>query len=126
MKKILVGASLLLSITACHKEVEVNTTISITSPLVTDTLAFGDTLKLTGTVTGTGEMHGYSVMIMNLLSGGMVYSHDYDIHSDAYSVSDSWINDVVDTSIVQATVDVIKDHLGNHEIKSVSVVCLPQ
>jgi hypothetical protein len=63
---------------------------------------------------------------MNLLSGGMVYSQDYDIHSDLYTVSDSWINDVVDTSIVQATVDVIKDHEGNHEIKSVSVVCLPQ
>lgn len=126
MKKILVGASLLLSITACHKEEQVNATISITSPLEMDTLAFGDTLKLTGTVTGTGEMHGYSVSILNLLSGATVYSQAYDIHSDTYTVSDSWINDVLDTSIVQATIDVIKDHEGNHEMKSISILCLPQ
>ncbi len=126
MKKILFAATVLLSITACKKEEVVNATISIASPTANDTLALGDTLKLTGTVTGTGEMHGYSVTILNFLSGGTVYSQTYDIHSDTYAVSDSWINDVVDTSIVQATIDVIKDHEGNHEIKRVSVVCLPQ
>ena len=126
MKKILVGVSLLLSITACHKEEEVNATISISSPLVTDTLAFGDTLKLTGTVTGTGEMHGYSVMMMNLTTSEMVYSSTYDIHADMYTVSDFWVNSVSDTSVIGATIDVIKDHEGNLEMVAVNVVCLPQ
>jgi hypothetical protein len=126
MKKILIGACLLISISACKKDEVVNATISITSPTATDTLAFGDTLALTGTVNGTGEMHGYSVNILNVLSGVTVYSHIYDIHATSYAVSDSWVNEVVDTSIVQATIDVIKDHDGNHELKSVSVVCLPQ
>ena len=114
-----------MSLAAC-KEKEVIVTMNITSPTAEDTLAFGDTLNLTGTVSGTGEMHGYSVMMMNLLSSSMVYTMDYDIHGESYTISDFWVNNVTDTSIVQATVDVIKDHEGNHEIKSVSVLCLPQ
>jgi hypothetical protein len=126
MKKILFGACLLLSIAACKKEEVVNATISIASPTLSDTLALGDTLKLSGTVTGTGEMHGYSVMMMNLTTGAMVYSSTYDIHADLYTVSDFWVNSVADTSVVGATIDVIKDHEGNHEMMTVNVVCLPQ
>ena len=116
---------LLMSLAAC-KEKEVIVTINITSPTAGDTLAFGDTLKLAGTVSGTGEMHGYSVMMMNLLSSSMVYSKDYDIHGESYTISDFWVNNVTDTSTVQTTLDVIKDHEGNHELKTINVVCLPQ
>ncbi len=126
MKKILFAAAVFLSVTACKKEEVVNANISIASPTVSDTLALGDTLKLTGTVTGTGEMHGYSVMMMNLTTSAMVYSSTYDIHADLYTVSDFWVNSVSDTSVVGATIDVIKDHEGNHEMKTINVVCLPQ
>ena len=77
-------------------------------------------------MTGTGEMHGYSVMMMNLTTSAMVYSSTYDIHADLYTVSDFWVNSVSDTSVVGATIDVIKDHEGNHEMKTINVVCLPQ
>jgi hypothetical protein len=126
MKKTLFAVALILSMTACKKEEEVNATITISSPTITDTLALGDTLQLTGMVSGTGEMHGYSVMMMNLTTSAMVYSSTYDIHADLYTVSDFWVNSVSDTSVVEATIDVIKDHEGNHEMKTISVVCLPQ
>ena len=65
-------------------------------------------------------------MMMNLTTSAMVYSSTYDIHADLYTVSDFWVNSVSDTSVVEATIDVIKDHEGNHEMKTISVVCLPQ
>ena len=126
MKKVLFAVAIILSMTACKKEEEVNATITISSPTLVDTLALGDTLQLTGMVSGTGEMHGYSVRMMNFTTSTLVYSNTYDIHADLYTVSDFWVNSVSDTSVVGATIDVIKDHEGNHEMMTVNVVCLPQ
>ena len=127
MKILLIILSLITVLLSCKKHDEnVSATISIASPTVNDTIPFGTLVKLTGSVAGTGEMHGYSISYSTVPSGTQVYYQEYDIHSDHYTINDEWTNNVTDTSQVQILVDVIKDHDGNHEKKELTVVCLPQ
>lgn len=127
---IIIVSAIALSLTtaACkkhtHEEV-VTASITVTNPTANDTLAYGDTLKLAALVTGSAEMHGYSVTFTNLTTGNPVYAKAYDEHASSYTISEMWKNNVTAPSILNLTIDVVKDHDNNHEIKTMSVVCLP-
>lgn len=131
MKNILLFCLSSILLISCKKEdhqhdEEVTATISITSPSTNDTIPFGSTVSLEGTVNGSAEMHGYSVTFTNLTTNNQVYYQEYDIHSNYYTIHDHWTNNVQDTATVKILVDVIKDHDSNHEKKELTIVCLPQ
>ncbi len=127
MKKYIAFGIIALTIFSCKKEeeAEVTATITISTPAANDTIPFGQAVHLTGTVTGSAEMHGYTVTFTNLTSGNPVFSKVYDLHSASYSIDETWTNNVSDTSTVQLKIVVEKDHDGNLETKTINVVCLP-
>jgi len=127
MKKYIAFGIIALTIFSCKKEeeAEVTATITISAPAANDTIPFGQAVHLTGTVTGSAEMHGYTVTFTNLTSGNPVFSKVYDLHSASYSIDETWTNNVSDTSTVQLKIVVEKDHDGNLETKTINVVCLP-
>lgn len=118
----------LIVILSCEKETteeEATATITITSPIVNDTISYLGAVNFAGTVIGSGSMHGYTITFTNLTTGSIIHTENYNSHSSTYSFNTEWTNDVSDTSFVKLNIDVIKDHEGNHEIKSINVVCLP-
>jgi hypothetical protein len=113
---------------SCKKEEEdtaVTATISITSPSANDTISYGQAVHLQGTINGSAEMHGYIITFTNQTTGNPIYSQVYDSHSNAYTINDSWTNNVSDTTTIKLLIDVEKDHDGNKETKELFVVCLP-
>jgi hypothetical protein len=128
MKKYIAFVILALTIFSCKKEeeAEVTATITISAPAANDTIPFGQAVHLTGTVTGSAEMHGYTVTYTNVTTGSTLLSQVHDVHASSYALDETWTNNVTDTSIVKLLVDVEKDHEGNMEMKEITVVCLPQ
>ena len=126
---LMLGAS--ITFISCDKdkpgeeETPVSATITMSEPGVNDTIAQGGELHIEGLITGTGELHGYTVSITNTVSQAVLYTVTYDTHVSAYNFHEHWVNNVTDTTTVKVKVDVTKDHDGNHEIKEVDVVCLP-
>jgi hypothetical protein len=128
MKKYIAFGIVALTIFSCKKEeeAEVTATIIISTPAANDTIPFGQAVHLTGTVTGSAEMHGYTVTYTNVTTGSTLLSQVHDVHASSYALDETWTNNVTDTSIVKLLVDVEKDHEGNMEMKEITVVCLPQ
>ena len=128
-KSIILIAVLFVTLISCKKEKEeevVTATITFNTPSANDTIPFGAAVHLTGTVSGSAEMHGYTVTFTNLTTGSAVFSEVHDVHAANYALDYSWTNNVTDTSVVKLLVDVEKDHDGNMEMKEITVVCLPQ
>jgi hypothetical protein len=122
---LIVAGLLLFSCKKKEEEAPVTATISITSISANDTIQHAQAVHLVGTVTGSAEMHGYTVTFTNLTSGNPVYSQVYDVHSANYAIDETWTNNVTDTSNVQLKIAVEKDHEGNIETKTINIVCLP-
>jgi hypothetical protein len=122
--------TLSLTVISCKKEEVVDevvtATINVTEPSSTDTIVFNDELHIEGTISGSAELHGYTISYINTSSNAVLKTVTYDVHSSSYNFHEHWVNNVLDTTIVKAKIDVTKDHDGNHEIKEVNVVCLPQ
>lgn len=128
-KMSLVGVILVIALVACKKKTEetpVTASINIEEPLVGDTIMFGDTVHIHADVTGSAELHGYQLTVKNLTTQSELYFNQIYTHAASYMVHDHWVNNVTDTANVRLTIDVAKDHDGNHEIKTVDIVALPQ
>ncbi len=125
-RSIIIIALLSISLISCKKDEIVNATITFNTPSANDTIPFGSVVHLTGTVSGSAEMHGHTVTFTNLTTGSDVFSEIHDVHAANYALDYSWTNNVADTSVVKLVVDVEKDHDGNMEMKEITVVCLPQ
>lgn len=118
-----------IALIACKKteeEMPVAVTIVIEEPTSGDTVIYNDEVHFEGTVSATGEMHGYTLSFINATADTVLFSQVYDVHASAYNFHEHWMNHFTDTTIVTAKIDVVKDHDGNHEVKQVNVVCLPQ
>lgn len=117
----------LLAFTSCNKEeTPVTATITIEEPSINDTITLGEELHFEGTVSGTGEMHGYTITFTNNMNAATLKSASYDTHASSYNFHEHYVNDLTDTAIVTAKIDVTLDHDGNHEQKQINVLCLPQ
>ncbi len=134
MKKSIITLSITIvfgvSLNSCNKEKEeietpVSATISVVEPSLNDTIFLGQELHIEGTIVGTDNMHGYVISARNSVTDSVLFTANNDIHAAAYNFHEHWVNNVSDTTLVTVKVDVTKDHEGNHEIKEVNVVCLP-
>jgi hypothetical protein len=128
MKKIIFSAIALslviISISSCKKEETPTATITFNEPLTNDSITNGDSLHAEGTITGTGELHGYTLIITNKTSGAVLYTSSASNHSDSYAFHEHWLNNVSSTSNIDVKVEVELDHDGNKTAKAVQVVAL--
>jgi len=140
MKKFILNIAYLsiisLTLVACKKdddnhndddnhEDEVSAVINITSFNDGDTIPSGATFHMSGTITGTGEMHGYSIVLHNHTTMQDVFTKDVHDHAASYNVHEHWDNNVTDTSTVMFTLTTVLDHDGNTASTVKHVVCLP-
>ena len=125
---IFLGLVLTFSIFSCHKHEDEATTANITlmEPGENDTIAFGSEIHVEGTVSGDGELHGYTIGIVNTADNSSVFSVNSSSHASSYAFHEHWMNNVTDTVNMRVTVDVMLTHDGQKTSKSVNVVCLPQ
>jgi hypothetical protein len=124
----LVLATFLLFISvSCNKDAheQVTATISFIEPTQGDTVAFNQELHAEGTITGSSELHGYSMSMTNLTSNEEVLSLSSYNHATAYAFHEHWVNNVVDTAVIRIKVHVVLDHEGNTTTKTIDVVALP-
>ena len=113
-------------VVACKKQAEASVaTINFIEPTVGDTIAFGEELHCEGTVLGNGELHGYTLTMVNLLNNQTVYSASSSAHAESYVFHEHWVNNVTDTATIKVLLEVELDHDGNKSAKELNVVCLP-
>lgn len=111
---------------ACEKPTEASeATINFMEPVVGDTIAYGAELHCEGTVVGNGELHGYSLSLINLINNQTVYSATSEVHAESYVFHEHWVNNVSDTTLVKVILEVELDHDGGKTSKEITVVCLP-
>jgi hypothetical protein len=116
---------LFIGLTACHKDENVTATINLMEPMGNDTIPYGTELHMHGTIVGTGELHGYSLLLKNLSTNANLFSASNSMHKETYAFDEHWVNNVTDTTVVQVSVDVTLDHNGNKGNKKVNLICLP-
>lgn len=116
-----------LLISACKKDkssaklVE----ISFTEPSVGDTIPSWNQVHMEGTITGDGEMKGYTVSAVNTSTNVVLFTKTYDVKAKAYNFHEHWMNNLYDTTTVMVKVEVIKNDKGELETATLNVVCLP-
>lgn len=108
-----------------HHEDEVSAVINMSSFNDGDTIASGATFHMSGTITGTAEMHGYEIILHNHTTMQDVFTVNNHDHAATYNVHEHWDNNVADTSTIMFTLNTILDHAGNKATKVIHVVCLP-
>lgn len=99
--------------------------IVFTEPSLGDSIPSWNQVHMEGTITGDGEMKGYTVSARNASTNAVLFSSTYDVKASAYNFHEHWINNLYDTTNVTIRVEVIKDGSGNLETKEMNVVCLP-
>lgn len=101
-------------------------TFNISSPAEGTVYYIGDTVYLDATVSSTGELHGYEVVIHNKSNGNAeVFKTENSTHSDHIVVHEMWINNVADHSDMELEITVVTDHEGSMQSKHVHFHCMP-
>jgi hypothetical protein len=118
-------SAIVLLMTACKKEETPTATITINEPMANESIANGSSLHVEGSIKGTGELHGYTLVITNKTSGAVIYTGTVNNHSDSYSFHEHWTNNVTSKSNIEVKVEVELDHDGNKTSKIVTCVALP-
>ncbi|MBU3660609.1 MAG: hypothetical protein FGM14_12090 [Flavobacteriales bacterium] len=127
MKKLLYSIILIsLFAFSCKKHGAASeATITIVEPMVGDTIQFGEELHVEGTITGDGELHGYSLKIENTNTSEIVKSAASSDHAKSYVFHEHWVNNVTEPALMKVTVEVEINHDGKKTSKELNVVCLP-
>ena len=118
--------SLTVLLISCHKHNEATTAeINLIEPNEGDTILFGEELHAEGTIKGDGELHGYSLNMINQTTSATLLSKSASDHAETYSFHEHWINNVTDTTNVKILVEVEINNDGGKTSKEINVVCLP-
>lgn len=103
-------------------EAENVVTIQLNTNATSDTIAFGEELHITGTVLGTQEMHGYELVLKNMMTDSVLFKTSEHDHATSYTIHGHWMNNLQNTSGLHITLVVEKDHDGNTLTKEVNLV----
>ncbi len=115
-----------LLVVSCHKhEEDVTATINLMEPMENDTIAQGEELHMHGTITGSDELHGYRLTLLNSDNETLLFDANTSTHETSYAFDEHWVNVVTDTTNLEVQVEVELDHDGNTTTKKVHLVALP-
>jgi hypothetical protein len=90
-----------------------------------DTIALGEELHMHGTITGSDELHGYRLTLLNTENQTVLFNANTTTHEISYAFDEHWVNAVTDTTNLEVQVEVELDHEGNTTTKKVHLVALP-
>lgn len=130
MKNLIFIIGLLITLTtisSCSKiKGATSAEINFTEIAEGDTIAFGDTVHIEGTIIGNGELHGYQLQLVDILPAEMLLSLNSESHKESYVFDEHWVNNVTLISNMKAVIVVELNHDGDLISKEVNFVCLPQ
>ncbi|WP_430402538.1 hypothetical protein [Fluviicola sp.] len=119
-----------ISLTACKKdkstddstETEDHPTavITITSPQENDTIQ--GNFAVTGTIVGTGELHGYQVTLTKASNDSIIYQNDIDDHVADFTINQAVTNSFTNYTPLKLEVVAALDHEGHTTTKTVHFV----
>lgn len=125
-------ALLLLVSTACRKEEnkhkmdnshsENEVTIQLSTNASNDTLEYGAELHINGSVVGTQELHGYQLVLKNMMTDSVLFETGEHDHANTYNIHGHWVNDLENTTGLHLTLTVEKDHDGGILTKELHLV----
>jgi hypothetical protein len=101
-----------------------NIVITITEPVIGDSIASYNNLHCEGTITAEGEMKGYSIVYIDQSTDDVLFEKSYSTEAEAYNFHEHWLNNVATTTQVIVRVIANKDNNGNTETKELTVTCL--
>jgi hypothetical protein len=111
--------------TACQKKDNTQpdpqkVTMSIASPAAEQTIHTGDTLRMDADVSYISELHGYEITLSDT-AGHIYFSDDQHVHSDHFSIHETWPDTLNQNTrlMLQLTVEI--DHNGNEATKTVYI-----
>lgn len=139
MKRILFFALAAIALTACNKEEmgddhdhdhEHNSdpiTITIATPTDNETFDYNDVVAVTGTISRTSEIHGYSVELIDETTQDVLFTDDVHAHGTDLTINKSWTNTIAATSTVLVRVTAFGNHEGTEtEVATKTITCNQQ
>ena len=132
------GLALIISISSiivsCKKDEEApadehthaaTATITITNPVEGATYEAGDVVPVDVSISGSAELHGYQVLLINTTADDTLINAEVHDHATTYTYTNTWTNDVTAHSDMICKVKAYIDHDGNTTEKSVAFHCHP-
>lgn len=120
MSKTLVIIALLITFTACQKDVDpfakVEVDFSFPDLEKVDTLYNGDTLNINGTISSNAEMHGFEITIKDSSNHVLEYIHE---HEDGinFKIDESWVNNAEGSTSISLIISVFLTHDVSNPLK---------
>jgi hypothetical protein len=100
--------------------------ISITSPAENAMFEQGTYVRITGSITTEGELHGYEIYIRQKSDNAVVFSFDEHAHGKTFSFDEQWVNKVTTHSDMELEVVAILSHEGDVTVsKKLNFHCHP-
>jgi hypothetical protein len=117
-------------LTACQKKDNTvadpaQVKIAITSPVQGQILHNNDTLYINSQVSYASELHGYEVMVLDTVSGFVLYDEVQHTHTDHFVIGDKWLVSVTKVTTLKLVVIANIDHNGLNARKELTIVVQP-
>ncbi len=121
--------AIMFAFNACEREAEhhdLSTTdinLVINSPTDTQEFEAEDTVFINATIDAPSEMHGYEVHLMRLADTVEVLSKDVDLHTNHFTIKETYINPGLIHSDMELEIKAKIDHNGKSTSKKVHFHC---
>ncbi len=126
----MLAASVSLFLTSCGNDDDENVNpadeIVITTPKDGDIVNAGQTVAITGTITGKEELHGYTIFVRQKADNKVLFTKEIHDHSANITINETWAVDTV-AKYKELELEVLAtlDHDGNTMSKKVALHALP-
>lgn len=81
-------------------------TVTFASPLAGQVVHVNDTVQVSAEVSYNAEIIGVGIQIIDTATSDVVFAEDHDLHTDHYSIDESWVNTLTDSTVLCAKVTV--------------------
>lgn len=120
----------LLSLASCQKKDETPVDLSkvsviFTSPVSGHTYHKGEVVVITADASYISEITGIGVQVIDTASGDVVFEADHDLHTDHYTLDESWENTLADSAVVEVKVFVFVANSTTAAERSVYFTSVP-
>ena len=80
--------------------------VTFTSPAAQHVYHTGDAVHISADVSYNAEIVGVGIQIIDSATDSVLFAEDHDLHTDHYSVNESWANTLTDSATLYAKITV--------------------
>jgi hypothetical protein len=98
-----------------HYDDDIEITITLTSPQENAVFEVNDPVQVLGSISATGEIHGYIVeLINNTNNDSVLYTKNLHTHGELLNFNELWTNNLSITSDVTVKITAFANHEGTN------------